>query len=289
MNDYERVAKIIRFLDAEHVRQPNLDELAARAGLSRYHFHRLFSRWAGVTPNDFLQCLTLARVREQLQRGATVLDAAFDTGLSSPGRVHDLCVTLEAATPGEIKNGGQGWTIEAGFTESPFGFCCIAIGPRGVCHLAFMESCNRESAALALAQEWPRAELQWNDTVARKLGERVFETSAQGSPSAGLRAYVRATPFQLRVWRALLCVPPGALVSYGALAKAVGSPTAARAVGSAVGSNPLAFLIPCHRVIRETGIVGGYRWGQARKRAMLAWENLSAGSRNSAPATLAGR
>jgi AraC family transcriptional regulator of adaptative response/methylated-DNA-[protein]-cysteine methyltransferase len=282
MNDYERVARIIRFLDAEHVEQPNLDDLATRSGLSRYHFHRLFSRWAGVTPKDFLQCLTLGHARERLRNGASVLDATLDAGLSSPGRLHDLCVTLEAATPGEIKAGGEGWTIAIGFTESPFGACCVGLGPRGVCHLAFVESCDRKAASATLAVAWPRAQLRWDNQLSRQLGAQVFRPRSNGLSPVHLRAFVRATPFQLRVWRALLCVPPGASVTYGRLAAAVGRPGAARAVGSAVGSNPLAFLIPCHRVIRETGIVGEYRWGQQRKRLMLGWESVWSQHQNSA-------
>jgi AraC family transcriptional regulator of adaptative response/methylated-DNA-[protein]-cysteine methyltransferase len=288
MNDYERVARIIRFLDAEHVSQPNLDDLSSRAGLSPYHFHRLFSRWAGVTPKDFLQCLTVRAARDRLRRGESVLDAALNTGLSSPGRLHDLCVALEAASPGEIKAGGDGWTVEIGLTETPFGTCCMAQGPRGVCHVAFVDSRDRDAASAPLKRAWPRAELRWSDAFARQLGEQIFWPRSDSSwagravrpgrsqSGAPLRAFVRATPFQLRVWRALLQVPPGALVSYGDLAAAIGMPSAARAVGTAVGSNPIAFLIPCHRVIRETGIVGEYRWGAERKRLILGWESAAA-------------
>jgi AraC family transcriptional regulator of adaptative response/methylated-DNA-[protein]-cysteine methyltransferase len=272
MNDYERVARIIRFLDAQHFQQPDLDALAARAGLSRFHFHRLFSRWAGVTPKDFLQCLTVRHARERLLRGESVLDATLNEGLSSPGRLHDLCVTLEAATPGEIKLGGAGWTIEVGFADTPFGICFIGTGPRGVCHLAFVDACNRDAAAAPLLEAWPNARLRWNQTSARKLGAQIFRPHRENSAAFNLRAFVRATPFQLRVWRALLGVPSGALVSYGHLATSLGHPRAARAIGTAVAGNSLAFLIPCHRVIRETGVVGEYRWGQERKRLMLGWE-----------------
>ena len=264
MNDYERVAEVIRYLDAHQLEQPGLEVLARVAGLSEGHFHRLFTRWAGVTPKDFLQCLTAERARERLRQGASVLDAALDAGLSSPGRLHDLCVTLEVATPGEIKAGGEGWTIDAGFAETPFGLCCLGNGPRGVCHLAFVE--NEERGEIERA--WPRAKVRWDDAVAREMAAQVFQTGQR----ADLKALVRGTPFQLRVWRALLKVPPGAVVSYRHLAAAIGQPSAARAVGTAVGSNPLAFLIPCHRVIRETGVMGQYRWGWERKRAMLGWE-----------------
>lgn len=273
MNDYERVASIIRFLDAEHAQQPDLDELAARAGLSRFHFHRLFSRWAGVTPKDFVQCLTLENARERLRRGASVLDATFEAGLSSPGRLHDLCVTLEAATPGEIKSGGAGWSIEMGFADTPFGIGSFGISPRGVCHLAFVESANRNDAARGVAEAWPNARLHWNDQSAKHLARQIFRLPGAASEQVQLRTFVRASAFQWRVWRALLQVPAGACISYGQLATAIGAPAAARAVGTAVGSNSLAFLIPCHRVIRETGVLGEYRWGRERKRAMLAWED----------------
>ena len=272
MNDYERVARIIRFLDERHEEQPDLDALATRAGLSRFHFHRLFSRWAGVTPKDFLQCLTVRHARERLRCGESVLDATLNEGLSSPGRLHDLCVTLEAATPGEIKSGGAGWTIDCGFTETPFGSGFIGLGPRGVCHLAFVETRDRRAAAAQLIKAWPQARLRWNQTSAQKLGAQIFQPRGKHSAAVNLRAFVQATPFQLPVWRALLRVPPGALVSYGDLAAAVERPSAARAVGTAVAGNSLAFLIPCHRVIRETGVVGDYRWGHERKRVMLGWE-----------------
>jgi AraC family transcriptional regulator of adaptative response/methylated-DNA-[protein]-cysteine methyltransferase len=272
MNDYERVARIIRFLDAQHFQQPDLDALATRAGLSRFHFHRLFSRWAGVTPKDFLQCLTVGHARERLRHGESVLDATLNEGLSSPGRLHDLCVTLEAATPGEIKTGGAGWTIEVGFIDSPFGICFIGVGPRGVCHLAFVETRDRHAAAAPLLEAWPQAKLRWSPATVQKFGTQIFQLRRENSAPVNLRAFVRASPFQLRVWRALLRVPLGSLVSYGYLAAVVDRPSAARAVGTAVAGNSLAFLIPCHRVIRETGVVGDYRWGHERKRLMLCWE-----------------
>jgi AraC family transcriptional regulator of adaptative response/methylated-DNA-[protein]-cysteine methyltransferase len=276
MNDYERVARIIRFLDARHVEQPGLDALAARAGLSPHHFHRLFSRWAGVTPKDFLQCLTARHARERLRRGESVLTATLNEGLSSPGRLHDLCVALEAATPGEIKTGAAGWTIEVGFFESPFGLGVVGVGPRGVCHLAFVASRNRKAVAAGLSEDWPKARLRWNQALAEKLGAEIFQTRPTHTQALNLRAYVRATPFQLLVWRALLRVPSGTMVSYGELAAMVGRPSAARAVGTAVASNSLAILIPCHRVIRETGVVGEYRWGHERKRIILGWEQAQA-------------
>ena len=274
MNDYERIARVIRYLDEHRTEQPELSELAKQAGLSPSHFHRLFLAWAGVTPKDFLQCLTLAHVKESLQNGKSVLDSALDAGLSGSSRAHDLCVNLEAASPGEMKSGGEGWTIVAGYAQTPFGTCLIGESPRGICHLAFVEVSERDAAWAELKESWPSAELRRNDSAAAKIATRIFTRRARHSRQT-LRAFVRGTPFQLRVWRALMQVPPGRLTSYGRLAASLGMPSAARAVGSAVGANSLAYLIPCHRVIRETGAVGQYRWGDMRKRALLIWEDAA--------------
>jgi len=273
MSDYERIARVIRYLDERHAEQPDLALLARYSGLSRFHFHRLFRAWAGITPKDFLQCLTLARAKELLHEGNSVLDVAFGSGLSGPGRLHDLCVSLEAASPGEMKSGGAGWTLTAGFAPSPFGTCLVGESPRGICHLSFVEPGDREARWASLHESWPQARLRRDDGSAARLAGRVFERSGRSRSRAPLRAIVRGTAFQVRVWRALLEVPPGALTSYGRLAAAIDAPSAARAVGTAVGQNPLAYLIPCHRVIRETGAIGGYRWGLARKRAILVWES----------------
>lgn len=272
MNDYERIARIIRYLAESHTEQPNLGTLALRAGLSTFHFHRLFRAWAGITPKDFLQCLTVAHAKQLLHEGASVLDAALAAGLSGPGRLHDLCVSLEAASPGELKAGGEGWTITYGYAASAFGKCIIGENPRGICRIAFVEP-GDEDAAAALQLDWPRARLKRDDAAAVLRAAQIFQrTSDRRIP---LRAHVKGTAFQVQVWRALLHVERGALVSYGHLAAAVGAPAAARAVGTAVGRNPLAYLIPCHRVIRETGVVGEYRWGQVRKRALIAWESAA--------------
>jgi len=276
MNDYERIARVIRYLDEHYTEQPDLSVLARQAGLSEFHFHRLFSAWAGVTPKDFLQCLTVAHVKELLQNGRSVLNTAVEAGLSGPGRLHDLCVTLEAASPGELKAGGEGWKIMLGFADTPFGRCLIGESPRGICHLSFPETENDRANVAELQQEWPRANLKRDDALAGRVAKRIFGRSHKGQSRTGLRAFVRGTAFQVRVWRALLQVPPGQLVSYGWLAKAIGQASASRAVGSAVGSNPLAYLIPCHRVIRETGVIGEYRWGAFRKRAIIGWENACA-------------
>jgi len=268
MNDYERVAQILRLLDARTGEQPSLDELAQAAGLSPFHFHRLFTRWAGITPKNFVRCLTMAGARERLAGGASVLDATLDSGLSSPSRLHDLCVRLECATPGEIKSGGAGWMLKAGIAPSPFGPCLLATGPRGLCHLQFLD--DEAAGWQELALRWPAAAITTDHRAATRLARQIFS----GSPNEPLRACVAGTPFQIRVWQQLLLLPPGHFTNYARLAANAGFPKAVRATGTAVGANPLAYLIPCHRVLRQTGALGGYRWGTERKRLLLAWECL---------------
>jgi AraC family transcriptional regulator of adaptative response/methylated-DNA-[protein]-cysteine methyltransferase len=275
MNDYDRIARVLRYVDEHRAEQPGLTALAREAGLSLFHFHRLFSTWAGVTPKNFLQWLTFSRAQGLLRDGASVLAAALESGLSGPGRLHDLCVRLEAASPGEIKSGGAGWTIKAGFSLTPFGDSLAAQSPRGVCHLSFVDN-NRKEAWDSLKELWPNARWQRDDAAAQELLAEVFARPSRPRARRPLTALVRGTDFQLRVWRALLRIPSGRLTTYGQLAAAVGAPSAAaRAVGSAVGSNELAWLIPCHRVIRQTGAAGEYRWGAVRKQAMIAWESIA--------------
>jgi AraC family transcriptional regulator of adaptative response/methylated-DNA-[protein]-cysteine methyltransferase len=276
VNDFDRVARVIRYLDENHSEQPSLGDLAAASGLSESHFHRIFHRWAGVTPKSFLQCLTVEHAKCRLRESSSVLAVALDAGLSGPGRLHDLLVTLEAASPGEFKDGGRGMNIEWGMAESPFGFCSLGWCARGICHLAFHESANGLAESAGLQANWPNAEFRRNDRDARRQAKKIFHGDT--ASAAPLRAFVRGTPFQLKVWRALLRIPEGHVASYGAVSALIGSPKATRAVGTACGSNPVAYLIPCHRVIRETGVVRGYRWGATRKRALLAWESLHARS-----------
>ena len=271
MNDYARIAQVIRYLDACHDTQPDLQELADLVGLSPFHFHRLFKQWAGITPKGFVQCLTLEASKRALREGRAILDASLEVGLSGPSRLHDLCVKLEAATPGEIKSGGEGLRIQWGVGETPFGHAFLAQTERGLCHLAFLETEARDAQPElgSLKVSWPQAQLQRDDEAAQKQLGNVF----QPAPSEPLTAWVRGTDFQISVWRALLAIPSGRLSSYGLVAKAIGKPAASRAVGTAVGRNPLAYLIPCHRVIRETGVIGHYRWGHGRKRTLIAWES----------------
>ncbi|MEM7231790.1 MAG: methylated-DNA--[protein]-cysteine S-methyltransferase [Planctomycetota bacterium] len=272
--DYARIERVINYLTEHRIAQPSLDDLSGVAGLSRHHFHRVFSRWAAITPKTFLKCLTLEHARERLLAGTSVLDTALDEGLSGPSRLHDLFVTLDAASPGEVKSGGSDWNLRAGLAESPFGTCLIAEGPRGVCHLSFPGEVDRESAEETLRSEWPNADLAWDSTAANRIAEAAFGDSQSSSRAdRPLKCIVRGSHFQVRVWRALLQIPEGSLATYGSVAQAIGQPQAARAVGSAIASNPIGFLIPCHRVIRASGAVGEYRWGSTRKRAMLAWES----------------
>ena len=220
MNDYERVARVIRYLDEHHTEQPDLAELANAAGLNRFHFHRLFSTWAGVTPKDFLQCLTLTHARELLRQGESVLHTALEAGLSGPGRLHDLCVQLESASPGEIKSGGAAWIITAGFAESPFGTCLVAEGPRGICHLSFAETGKMDAAWAKLQHDWPQADWRRNDSASARIVRQIFTPPSGRTRRPTLRAFVTGTPFQVRVWRALLQVPAGRLTTYGRLAAA---------------------------------------------------------------------
>lgn len=265
MTTYERIEKVIRYIDENGAEQPRLAALARVAGLSESRFHRLFHRWAGTTPKAFLKFVTNARAKELLRESRDLLGAALELGLSGPGRLHDLFVTVDGVTPGEFKAGGEGLELRWGFHATPFGTAFLALAPRGVCHLSFGE--GRGRALAELKRRWPRAGLKSDRAGTAQVVRRIF--SRKGRVTVALAG----TPFQLKVWEALLRIPAGRAASYGQVAAAVGRPTATRAVGTAVGDNPVAFLIPCHRVLRGTGALGGYRWGTGRKRVILAWED----------------
>jgi AraC family transcriptional regulator of adaptative response/methylated-DNA-[protein]-cysteine methyltransferase len=269
MSDYDRIARAVEFIAANAEAQPGLAEVAAHARLSPFHFQRLFSRWAGVSPKRFLQIVTVERAKQLLAAGRESLLGASETlGLSSSSRLHDHFVTLEAMTPDEYRREGKGLAIRHGEADTPFGKAFIAWTPRGLCALSFTDGEPRGAAIENLRQAWPAALLSRDAAEARRLAERVF-----GSRSATpLPILVRGTNFQVAVWRALLAIPEGRLVAYGDIAAAIGRPNAVRAVGSAVGANPCAYVIPCHRVIRESGALGGYRWGLTRKQTMQARE-----------------
>jgi len=269
--DYERIETAIRFLEANLRQQPSLEEVAAAVGLSEYHFHRLFSRWVGTTPKRFLQFLTAEYAKERLAESASVLDTAYDAGLSGGGRLHDLMVTLEAISPGEYKRGGTGLVISYGIHPSPFGACLLAVTERGICGLEFLADRTGKRTREDLAARWPGADLHQDPMRTAPYLARLFPPSDR-KDRGPITLLVKGTNFQLSVWQALLRIPSGELVGYGDIARNLGKPGAARAVGSAVGSNPISYLIPCHRVIRAVADFGNYRWGAARKKAMIGWE-----------------
>lgn len=265
---YATVAQAIAYIGDNVQMQPSLAEISAFVGLSEHHLQRIFSQWAGISPKRFLQYLTKEYAKSALLESSDVLSASIDAGLSGPGRLHDLMVTCEAMTPGEIKTKGSGISLSYGFSDSPFGKALLGWTSRGICKLVFCEGETGEMLQ-ALAEEWPAARLLRDDTQAEKLCEQIFHAK----PGAGkLHLLLRGTNFQIKVWEALLNIGSSQIVSYSALANLAGSPKAQRAVGTALAANDIAYLIPCHRVIRESGDVGIYRWGSDRKKAMLAWE-----------------
>lgn len=268
--DFGRIARAIRFIDAHYREQPRLVTIAASAGLSEFHFNRLFRRWAGVTPRQYLAFVTARAAHGALDRRTSVLETAYAVGLSGPGRLHDLLVTLDGVTPGELKARGAGLEIRYGFSHTPFGTAMIARTPRGICHLGFEDRRSERAAAAELATRWERAHLTRSDEDAQRAALEIFGAGDR-SEGAPMRLAVKGTNFQLKVWQALLEVASEGPTTYRAVAEAAGAPGAERAVGNAVGANPVAWLIPCHSVLRADGALGGYRWGTERKRAMLAW------------------
>jgi AraC family transcriptional regulator of adaptative response/methylated-DNA-[protein]-cysteine methyltransferase len=268
--DYRRIEKAIRFLDNHLYDQPDLEEVAEQVHLSPYHFQRLFTRWAGVSPKRFLQFLTLEHAKELLKT-RNQLDAAYQTGLSSPSRLHDLFVTVDAVTPGQYKALGSGLEIAYGVHPSPFGKCLIAVTERGLCSLRFVDEADPDASLRDLRRSWPRARFREDRARTAAMIRSAFDSPA-GQKRAPIPLLLKGTNFQIKVWEALLLIPPGSVTSYHRLAQAIGNPSASRAVGSAVGSNPIAYLIPCHRVILSTGAFGNYRYGPIRKKAILGWE-----------------
>lgn len=270
MSDYDRIAEAISFIASRVREQPTLDEIAAHVHVSPYHFQRLFSRWAGITPKRFLQVLTLEDAKRLVAGRTPLLQASDAVGLSSGSRLYDHFVRLEAVTPGQYRQGGAGLTIEYAVHETPFGDAFVATTGRGVCRLAFVDG-NEVSECLAdLYRQWPHAEICESRERTHAVVKAISRKNA--TTVKPLSLYVSGTNFQTNVWRALLRIPQGRVVSYAQVAAAIGRPHAARAVGRAIAANPTAFLIPCHRVIQESGKLGGYQWGETRKHAILAWE-----------------
>lgn len=267
--NYERIARAIAYIKSNFREQPTLEDIAGHVSMSPFHFQKLFTEWAGVSPKKFTQFISIEYARRLLkEKSATLFDVAHETGLTGTGRLHDLFVKIEAMSPGEYKNGGEKLNIEYSFSESPFGKLLVASTLRGICHIAFIS--EEELAVLELKGKFPRANFRHGNNNFHKSVFDVFDSGNEGiSP---IILHIKGTPFQLKVWEALLKIPRGYLSTYGELANEIDNKSASRAVGSAIGSNPIAFLIPCHRVIRSGGDLGGYRWGNIRKAAIIGWE-----------------
>ncbi|HKI54410.1 MAG TPA: methylated-DNA--[protein]-cysteine S-methyltransferase [Anaerolineales bacterium] len=268
LDDYLRIEQAILYLENNYKDQPSLEDVAANIGLSEYHFQRLFTRWAGVSPKRFLQFVTKENAKGLLDRSENLLDTTHQTGLSSLGRLHDLFVNTEAVSPGEYKSRGAGVTIRYGIHPTPFGTCLIATTDRGICHLGFVQT-GEGDAIDNLTSNWKQAIMIEDHKATSPLVEPIFDLGHRGKP---LNVHLRGTNFQLKVWEALLQIPVGAVITYAGIASRIGKPGAMRAVGTAVGHNPIAVLIPCHRVIRKVGEFGNYRYGALRKKALLARE-----------------
>ncbi|MEY3961083.1 MAG: methylated-DNA--[protein]-cysteine S-methyltransferase [Paracoccaceae bacterium] len=273
---YATIARALREMDQAGPGL-TLETLAARIGLSPAHFQRLFSQWVGVSPKRYLQYLALDHARDLLAQRFTTLATAHETGLSSPGRLHDLFVTWEAMTPGTYAKGGAGLTIRWGLAPSPFGETVVMATPRGICGMGFAAEMGQTAATDDLMRRWPAADFQRDDAAIAPLAAAAFGAGET-------RLHLIGAPFQIKVWEALLSIPSGHVTSYGELARAIGHDKAVRAVGTAVGRNPISYLIPCHRALRQSGALGGYHWGLPVKRALLAWESAREDSRSDRPA-----
>jgi AraC family transcriptional regulator of adaptative response/methylated-DNA-[protein]-cysteine methyltransferase len=272
---FKLVARVLQLIAVDFQSQPSLDQIAQAVGVSKFHLQRTFTQWAGVSPKRFLQFLTLEHAKGLLAESEPILRTAFASGLSGPGRLHDLFVTVESVTPGEYKAGGSSVTIRHGIQPTPFGPALMGSTSRGLCHLSFLqgpETEDLEAGVKILRGEWPGATLVRDDELTARMAGAVFPPQEMPSQERPLSLFLKGTNFQIKVWSALLRIPPGAITSYGGLARLMGNPGSARAVGGAVARNPIAYLIPCHRVIRDIGHLGGYRWGAPRKEAILGWE-----------------
>jgi AraC family transcriptional regulator of adaptative response/methylated-DNA-[protein]-cysteine methyltransferase len=267
--NYTRIAEAIDYIRLHFKEQPSLEDIAAQINLSPFHFQRLFTDWAGVSPKQFLQFISVGYAKQLLkEKQTTLFDAAEETGLSGTGRLHDLFVNIEGMTPGEYKNGGEQLSITYSFEESPFGKIIVASTMKGICYIAFIK--DEQKSVEELQANFPQASLQENENQLHKKALRIFAQDWNNSDP--IKLHLKGTDFQLKVWEALLKIPVGGLTTYGSIAEQIKNPNASRAVGTAIGSNPIAFLIPCHRVIQSSGIIGGYMWGPTRKTAIIGWE-----------------
>jgi AraC family transcriptional regulator of adaptative response/methylated-DNA-[protein]-cysteine methyltransferase len=270
-NDYARIEQVIYYLEKNAPNQPSLCEISNYIHISEYHLQRLFTRWVGISPKRFLQFITKEHAKQLLTKSASILETTNQVGLSSPGRLHDLFITWEAVTPGEFKHLGDGITINYGFHQTPFGEILLGSTVRGICSLSFVTPAGRVAAFDALQEDWLHANLVENLSITKSLVETIFAPSTLSAPQI-LHLFMHGSNFQLKVWEALLHIPAGNVVSYRDIASYLGEPNASRAVGNALARNPIAILIPCHRVIRSMGEFGNYHYGSTRKVALLGWE-----------------
>ena len=269
--DFQRIEKAIKFIEANFKSQPSLDQITKSVHLSKYHFQRLFKRWAGISPIQFMQFITLDYTKERLIESRSLLDTALDAGLSGPSRLHDLFITFEAMTPGDFKKQGSGLRISYGVCDSPFGECLLATTQRGICYFGFVESGKRSETLGQLFDTWPGSEFIENPTAVCPIVNDIFKIDRQKSAHP-FNLQIKGTNFQINVWKALLNIPEGCVVSYQDVASYIGHPKAFRAVAHAIAINPVAYLIPCHRVIAKSGKIHQYRWGSSRKKALIGWE-----------------
>jgi AraC family transcriptional regulator, regulatory protein of adaptative response / methylated-DNA-[protein]-cysteine methyltransferase len=269
--DYETVRRVIEKISLDYRDQPSLETLAAEVGETPTGLQKLFTRWAGLSPKGFLQAVTLDHARRLLDEGMPLLEASYEVGMSGPGRLHDLFVTHEAMSPGDYKSRGEGLTIRYGFHISPFGVALVMVTDRGLCGLAFNDAGNERAAFEDMSSRWPNAKYVEDMSATAPYATRIFDPARWRSEEP-LRVVMIGTDFQVRVWQALLKIPMGKACSYSAIASGIGTPSASRAVGAAVGANPLSFVVPCHRALGKSGALTGYHWGLTRKRAILGWE-----------------
>ena len=276
--DYQRVRSAIEYLNQHRQTQPDLQDIAREVGLSAPHFQRLFKRWAGLSPKEFLQAITVDHARKLLRDSSSLLEASYELGLSGPGRLHDLFIDHEGMTPGDYKSGGEGLDIRYGFHDSPFGLALLMITDHGLCGLAFADAQDDRRETLEdMTRRWPKAHYLEDQNQTAPYAKKIFSNTGSHQPEP-IRIVLIGTDFERQVWEALMQIPVGRAVTYSDLAEHVGSPKAARAVGSAVGRNPISFVVPCHRVLRKGGELGGYHWGLTRKKAIIGWEMGRTGS-----------
>jgi AraC family transcriptional regulator, regulatory protein of adaptative response / methylated-DNA-[protein]-cysteine methyltransferase len=265
--NYKRIEEAIKFLTENYKQQPSLYDVADEVNVSPFHFQKIFTEWAGISPKKFLQYLTVEELKKELHKTSNLVEAAERVGLSAQSRVYDLFVNIEAVTPNEYKTKGAGINIAYGVHATPFGNCLLAVTDRGICSMSFVED-NINQLLAELQSHWKNARIEKNEPKTKAFAENIFDASTK----TAINLLVRGTAFQVKVWEALLKIPFGAVTSYQTIANTIGNPNGMRAVGSAMGANPVAYLIPCHRVIRREAIIGQYRWGSLRKTALIGWE-----------------